>query len=156
MTVHLASIAIISKSNIPIYMKELFPHAAHRARQEDCDGGNLIEDERGLFGLPPPAHRAATPEDNASGPKDQPHMLKECSIRQQFILHEALDRFEQIAGPTGYGWRQQQVPTPNEGRSNETLDDDRILNDPMFVGLLYPIENYRVYGMCDDLSRPMI
>jgi hypothetical protein len=45
-------------------------------------------------------------------------------------------------------------PPPNEGRINETLDDDRILNDPMFVGLLYPFENYRVYSLCDDLSRP--
>ena len=52
-----------------------------------------------------------------------------CSTKHQFILHAALDRYVQMAGPPpGYGWRQ-----------NTNADG-------MFIGLLYPVEEMRVYG----------
>jgi hypothetical protein len=55
----------------------------------------------------------------------------ECSIRHQFIHHAALDRFEQLAGPLpGVGWRKPGVSG----------------TDGMFVGLLCPVEEMRVYG----------
>lgn len=54
-----------------------------------------------------------------------------CSPRHQFIMHAALDRFSQLSGPPpGYGWRKQ-------GASGV---------DGMFVGLLCPVEDLRVYG----------
>lgn len=54
------------------------------------------------------------------------------STRLQFILHAALDRLEELAGPLpGYGWR---------------LKSGAAGTDGMFVGLLAPIEEMRVYG----------
>ena len=55
----------------------------------------------------------------------------DCSLKQQFILHSALDRFVHLAGPPpGYNWRSQGVMGV----------------DANFVGLLCPIEDFRVYG----------
>lgn len=54
-----------------------------------------------------------------------------CSVKQQFILHAALDKFEQLAGPPpGCAWR-----TPGVTGT-----------DAMFVGVLCPVEDMRVYG----------
>lgn len=52
-----------------------------------------------------------------------------CSIRQQFILKEALERLEHVDVP-GFFWR-----APNTTG-----------NDAKFVGLLFPIEDLRCYG----------
>jgi hypothetical protein len=53
---------------------------------------------------------------------------KQCA---QFIVHAALDRFEEITGPaSGSRWR-----TPGASGS-----------DAMWVGLLSPVEDMRVYG----------
>lgn len=55
------------------------------------------------------------------------------SLRQQFILHSALDRFEKISGPyPGCAWREHHPGITG--------------NDAMFVGLLCPVEDLRVYG----------
>jgi hypothetical protein len=55
-----------------------------------------------------------------------------CSVQQQFLLHTALDRFEHLAGPPpGCAWRAPGV----------------IGTDAMWVGLLYPVEDMRIYGM---------
>jgi trafficking protein particle complex subunit 2 len=55
----------------------------------------------------------------------------DCSVKQQFILNAALDRLMQLAGPTpGYQWRSPGVTGV----------------DACFVGLLFPAEDYRVYG----------
>lgn len=54
------------------------------------------------------------------------------ALRLQFILHDALDRFEQLEGPPpGYAWR------TGSGVSGA---------DAMFVGLLQPVEELLVYG----------
>lgn len=56
------------------------------------------------------------------------------SLRQQFLLHSALDRFEKLSGPyPGCAWREH-YPENTSG------------NDAMFVGLLCPVEDLRVYG----------
>jgi hypothetical protein len=105
------SLAIIGKSNEPLYLKEFFRDASSSGKSEE-----VISEEE-LFGLPPPS----TPR----------HV--DCSMRQQFLLHDALDRFEQLAGPhPGYAWRAPGVSG----------------TDAMWVGLLCPVEDLRVYGAC--------
>jgi hypothetical protein len=105
------SLAIIGKNNEPIYMREF---------ADESGTAEYISEEH-LFGLPAAAH------DVNGSLVGGFH----CSIRHQFMLHAALDRFEQLAGPPpGYGWRK-------SGASG---------TDGMFVGLLCPVEEMRVYG----------
>lgn len=101
------SLAVIGKNNEPIYIKEFL---------DDDDGIRQYENfpEEELFGLKLTSHR---------------HV--ECSIRQQFILHAALDRFDQLSGPPpGCAWRDPGVAGA----------------DAMFVGLLCPVDDMRVFG----------
>jgi hypothetical protein len=117
------SLAIVGKSSEPLYIKQF------------CDEGSsneadLISEEE-LFGLPAPENNNESSLSNASSSSSKKH--PDCSLRQQFILHAALDRFEQLDGPPpGYAWR---VPGVNGA-------------DAMFVGLLCPVEDMRVYGEC--------
>ena len=53
-----------------------------------------------------------------------------CSTRQQFILKEALERLEHLDIP-GFFWRSASA-TGTDGK--------------FFVGLLFPVEDLRVYG----------
>jgi hypothetical protein len=106
----LISLAIVGKNNEPLFLKEF---------RDETDADDIPEAE--LFGLT--ISTGATDGFSARA--------KECSLRQQFILHAALDRFEELAGPPpGYGWRE-------PGSSG---------NDAMWVGLLCPVEEMRVYG----------
>ena len=111
------ALAIVGKNNLPLYIQEF--HAANRER-DAC-----IAEEELFFGLP--AHKEIPPSTPAASSFTSP----KCSLRQQFVLHAALDRFEQLAGPhPGCGWRQ-------PGASG---------NDAMWVGLLLPDQDVRVYG----------
>ena len=103
-------LAIIGKDEKPLYIKEFFDEDNPR---EDC----LFTEEE-LFGLP----SASTPSST---------QWIDCSLKQQFILHSSLDKFQQIEGPPpGYGWR-------SAGVSG---------TDAMFVGLLQSVEDMRVYA----------
>ena len=109
------SLCVIDRNNQPLYMREFI---------DDAQNTNLTSEEQ-LFALP-----VAKDGDGSSIGGFQ------CSVRHQFILHAALDRFEQLAGPPpGYGWRK---------------TEDVSGMDAMFVGLLCPVEEMRVYGK----SRP--
>jgi hypothetical protein len=111
------SLAIVAKSSEPLYIKEFFDEGSKHE-------GDLISEEE-LFGLPAPTENSNESSSNKQHP--------DCSLRQQFILHAALDRFEQLDGPPpGYAWR-------SPGVSGA---------DAMFVGLLCPVEDMRVYGEC--------
>lgn len=67
---------------------------------------------------------------NLSSSNDGDDIL-ECSLKQQFILQTGLDRFVHLAGPPpGYHWR----------------DAGATGTDACFVGLLCPVEDFRVYG----------
>jgi len=104
------SLAIIGKNNTPLYLREFFD-------EDDDSSRDLITSEAELFGLPKP------PSSTGSS----------CSLRQQFLLHAALDRFEQLSGPPpGNAWRKPGV----------------MGTDAMFVGLLCPVEDMRIYGEC--------
>ena len=102
------SLAIIGKDNRPLYLREFVD-------EDDPGNNNIMLDESALFGM-------SIPTDTS---------LFQCSARQEFILHAALDRFEQLAGPyPNWGWRSK----PGA--------------DGMFLGLLCPVETFRVYGYC--------
>jgi trafficking protein particle complex subunit 2 len=99
------SLAIVGKSNQPLYVREFVEEV-----------GN-ISDECVLFGLSP-SPLPSSPNAN-------------CSLKQEFLLLSALDRFEELAGPPpGYGWR------------------DLPGADGMFMGLLTPVNELRIYGYC--------
>jgi len=105
------ALAVIGKNSEPLYIKEFY---------DDRSSTDLLSEEE-LFGLPPPAERKTSTKSKSI----------DCSLRQQFILHAALDRFEQLSGPPpGYAWRKPGVTG----------------TDAMFVGLLCPVEDLRVYG----------
>ncbi|GAX13716.1 hypothetical protein FisN_2Hh538 [Fistulifera solaris] len=96
------SLAIVGKNNTPIYLREF-------------DNVDAI-DEAELFGLS--LSTTST-------------VKQACSVRQQFILHAALDKFEQLAGPPpACAWRAPGVTG----------------TDAMLVGFLCPVDDMRVYG----------
>lgn len=109
------SLAIVDREDRPMYCNE-FPTKYHWKES------GILDEE--LFGL------SLTDESDIkfrAGLKDD----FDCSLKQQFILHTALDRFVQLAGPPpGYNWRSPGVTGV----------------DANFVGLLCPIEDFRVYG----------
>jgi hypothetical protein len=98
------ALAILGKNNEPLYLREFY---------SERHVPTMTEEE--LFGLEPS-------DDDAN---EHP---EECSVKQQFILHAALDRFEQMID-SGH-WRKPGVTG----------------TDAMFLGLLCPVEDKRVYG----------
>lgn len=101
------SLSIVGKNNEPLFIRQFDENLSTDAASEDQ-----------LFGLP-----AMEETVSSSG--------FTCSTRHQFIMHAAIDRIEQLAGPPpGYGWRK-------PGATGV---------DGMFVGLLYPWEDKKVYG----------
>jgi trafficking protein particle complex subunit 2 len=115
------SLAIVGKNNEPLYLREF---------QDENGHGDEIPYES-LFGLTSLSPTSSSQPD-ANAPSSSTSPMVDCSLRQQFILHAALDRLEHLAGPPpGYGWRVKSGATGTDG---------------MFVGLLAPIEELRVYG----------
>lgn len=105
---------------MPLYIQEFY------AASHERDAA-VTEEE--LFGLP--VHRDPLPVTSSASSPPSSKSSPKCSLRQQFVLHAALDRFEQLAGPhPGCGWRQPGVSG----------------NDAMWVGLLLPDQDMRVYG----------
>jgi hypothetical protein len=100
----IVSLAIVGKNNEPLYVRQF----------EDESSA----DEKDVFGFPS-VSQGDRVSDNATS----------CSIRHQFILHEALERLK-IHEESGFAWR----------ASGATG------SEAMFVGLLSPIEDMRVYG----------
>jgi len=110
------SLAILGKDNDPLYVREFF-----RGRSSGGDGDDHGIAEEELFGLVPPSANgggsaAASDEEEEEESGNVPlgtrgssnNSNDSCSLRQQFVLHAALDRFEQLSGPPpGYAWRKQ-------------------------------------------------
>jgi hypothetical protein len=122
------SLAIIGKDREPLYLREF------RDLPQLSSDDYISEEE--FFGL-------TTPSMDDKGAVSNTTRIGgfECSIRHQFILHAALDRYEQLAGPsTGLGFR-------TSGASG---------NDAMFVGLLCPVEEMRVYGETELMHVKLI
>ncbi|KAL7557496.1 hypothetical protein ACA910_005252 [Epithemia clementina (nom. ined.)] len=163
------SLAIIGKNNEPLYLKEFIERKIGSPQQGHFDEGEL-------FGIVPPNNNnkaASLPPSKESSPssdaannnvvvegaelqndlsetseyddEDDDFIVESgtatfkairISLKQEFILHAALDRFEQLSGPPpGYAWRR--------GIGNTTGSDN---HHPMYMGLLCPVEDLRVYG----------
>jgi Sedlin, N-terminal conserved region len=129
------ALSILGKSNEPLYIREFRSGGVSAAR---------VSDEE-LFGLPPPV-----PYDDGGSSRKLDRTVAannlattseagaiDCSVQLQFVLHAALDRFDELAGSSGYAWR-----APGDTGT-----------DAMFVGLLKPVDNFRVYGAYPTPSR---
>jgi len=113
----LVSLAIVGKDNEPLYMRD-FTVGKSSDQPESQDVKVEKPDPFGFFTM-----------------GNHPH--ESSSLRHQFIIHAALDRFEEITGPnSGNRWR-----TPGSTGS-----------DAMWVGLLCPMEELRVYGYLTNTS----
>ena len=117
------SFAVIGKNRQPIYMKEF----------SSSSRNDTIEDDLQLFGISS-ASTSSSPtnvlDDKAA---NDIHGRRDCcSIRQQFIIHDALDYMEQ--------W----IESNSTNQNINSLQQNA--HDAMFAGLLCPIEDMRVYG----------
>ena len=141
------SLAIIGKNNEPLYLREFVDRKTGQRRD--------LVDEAELFGLAPSAlgedtgaepeqeqstvDTGSSDEDDDSGIGDTIPSFRSVpvSLKQEFLLHAAVDRFEQLSGPPpGLAWRR----NTNTAQTNDS--------NPMYMGLLYPVEDLRVYAYC--------
>ena len=112
----LVGLAVVGRENEPLYLRDFGADSLSASAEatpptdaEDADAS----DPFGFFNR------------EGRGANDS------CSLRHQFIIHAALDRFEEMTGPSSGGrWR-----TPGA-----------VGNNAMWVGLLCPMEEVRVYG----------
>jgi hypothetical protein len=119
------SFAVIGKNRQPIFMKEFV---------SDSNIKKNTEDDLQWFGI---AATASSPTNifdenriSLNNNNNKSDSRCDCSIRQQFIIHDALDYMEQ--------WI--------ERRNTNTPPQQQNAHDAMFAGLLCPIEDMRVYG----------
>lgn len=112
------AMAVIGKDNRPLYTREFH----NKQNDENIPSQDLDVSDPALFGIDP-----VMPQSTLESCKPP----TTCSLRQQFVLHEALDRFEQISGPPpGCAWRKAGVSG----------------SEAMFAGVLCSVEDTRVYG----------
>jgi hypothetical protein len=112
------ALAVVGKNNEPLYIKTFL--------REESSIDEPAEEE--LFSVSSPSTTTGS-----GGSTTTPSPTHQRSLRHQFILHAALDRFEKLSGPyPGCAWREQHPGVAG--------------NDAMFVGLLCPVEDLRVYG----------
>ncbi|CAJ1959894.1 unnamed protein product [Cylindrotheca closterium] len=79
------SLSVIDKNNKPLYVREF----------DQTLSADLLSEEQ-LFGF-----HSIEPNKEAVVSNSMT-----CSPRHQFVMHAALDKFDQLAGPIpGYGWR---------------------------------------------------
>lgn len=146
----LVSVAIVSKDNKPLYLKEF--RGSRDITESDefmsVDMFDLAQEASNSVAQSAPASSPASDGAGAgSGGSTVPlgaEIGKSCSIDQQFILHSALDRLEQLMEPNGLGaaWRY--------GRPNQ------IGNEAMFVGLIGHVDDLRLYAYITTTKIKMI
>jgi hypothetical protein len=131
------SLAVIGKNNEPLYIREF--NASDDTSRSSLSPPSVVvghvDDDAALFGLTSASMSLSTSSTSSSSSLPPTIGTPKCSLRQQFILHAALDRFDQVlAGggqPNGHAWR----------ASNAAVG-----TDAMWVGLLCPVEDLRIYG----------
>jgi trafficking protein particle complex subunit 2 len=136
----LISLAIVGKNNQPIFLKE-FRDQSSTGLPTSLTITDIPEAE--LFGLEtatsaamgrvPPTNSTSNANalTSSGGTDGFSSRARDCSLRHQFLLHAALDRLEELSGPPpGWAWRE-------PGAQGI---------DAMWVGLLTPVEGFRVYG----------
>jgi Sedlin, N-terminal conserved region len=176
------SLAIIGKNNEPLYMREFF---FNDDNLHNSSAAGLIPTEEELFGIcitgkqqdkqneneennnatttfTATVAAAAAASTSFTTTTKSSFSAHGCSLRQQFLLHAALDRFEELSGPPpGFAWRRRNnttaanttttatavvvSPTFNANANTNTSASAAAAADA-FVGLLCPLEEFRVYG----------
>lgn len=120
----LVSVALVGKDNEPLYLRDFIERGVRET------GGNKSENVEtgGSQGKSPVTVEGGDPFGffTATNPTNE-----SASLRQQFLVHAALDRFEELTGPD----------SNNRWRSPGAFG-----SDAMWVGLLCPIEEFRVFG----------
>ena len=125
-TMSAVSLAIIGKSNEPLYLREF-------------GSDKVVDDDAALFGLLTSSEKETKDNNNDTTTTTT---TTGCSLRQEFILHAALDRFVQLNGPPpGFAWRHNNNNNNAAQQLSPTTE-----TDPQFVGLLGPCEDLRLYG----------
>ena len=122
----LVSVAIVSKDNKPLYLKDF------RGSRDISESDESFPVD--MFDL---AREASDGAGAGAGDSTVPldaEIGKSCSIDQQFVLHSALDRLEHLMEPNGLGaaWRY--------GRPNQ------LGHEAMFVGLIGHVDDLRLYA----------
>jgi hypothetical protein len=141
------SFAIIGKNRQPIYIKEFSNHNHDVTTNSSTNNNNNNDDDDDLimmqdvvsdmdiFGISSSTSSSTTKTSLSSS---------YCTVRQQFILHDALDIMEQWIESNNYNNTNQQQ---QQQILNPLVSAFAAAHDAMFAGLLYPMEDMRIYGM---------
>eukprot|EP00565_Helicotheca_tamesis_P000515 CAMPEP_0185726528 /NCGR_PEP_ID=MMETSP1171-20130828/2489_1 /TAXON_ID=374046 /ORGANISM="Helicotheca tamensis, Strain CCMP826" /LENGTH=218 /DNA_ID=CAMNT_0028394907 /DNA_START=10 /DNA_END=663 /DNA_ORIENTATION=- len=145
----LVSLAVIGKDNEPLYLRDF---VLSKSVEEEVQRDENIDAETDL-GPTSPLPKTSSSEESLLGGKseeeDDPFGFftqelppnESSSLRHQFMIHAALDRFEELTlVGDGRGWR-----TPGSIGTNA-----------MWVGLLCPIEEMCIYGYLTNTSIKFI
>lgn len=159
-TMSLFSVAVLSKDNRPLYLKEFNGSSGSASVEGSSRSGDTLTSSDDLFDLAREASTlsvSSTSTSSAGGARSAGPLNagigQSCSIDQQFILHAALGRLEQLTEPKGQGaaWR--------FGRPNQ------LGHEAMWVGLVGHVDDVRLYAYvtttkvkiivaCEDTSLP--
>jgi hypothetical protein len=136
------SVGVVSKDNKPLYLKDFIgpSGSANGGGGGGGSGGIHASDDSvpvDMFDLAREASNVSVSSSSSAGDSAVPlndGIGKLCSIDQQFVLHSALDRLEQLTEPNGLGaaWRY--------GRPNQ------LGHEAMFVGLVGHVDDLRLYA----------
>lgn len=132
----LVSVAIVSKDNKPLYLKG-FRDISESDDSFPVDMFDLAREASNNMQSTPATSPVSDGAGAGAGGSTVPldaKIGKTCSIDQQFVLHSALDRLEQLMEPNGLGaaWRY--------GRPNQ------LGHEAMFVGLIGHVDDLRLYA----------
>ena len=114
----------------------------------DESESNHDEDPFGFFESSSSSHHH--PNNNNNNNKNNNTIT--CSLHYQFLMHASLDRFEELTGPgpsTGHGGGS--AIANNRWRTPGSTG-----NDAMWVGLLCPVDDFRVYGYLTTTNIKLI
>jgi len=148
----LVSIALVGKDNEPLYLRD-FSSSPDQDNNNDgdekADDATAANDPFGFFTT------------KIFKESSSPLCFQECALRHQFILHASLDRFEEITSPSfpSSNNRNNNNNESNKGVGNSSANNNRGWrtpgssgNDAMWVGLLCPVDDFKVYGYLTTTS----
>ena len=150
-TMSLFSVAVLSKDNRPLYLKEFNGSSGSASVEGSSRSGDTLTSSDDLFDLAREASTlsvSSTSTSSAGGARSAGPLNagigQSCSIDQQFILHAALGRLEQLTEPKGQGaaWR--------FGRPNQ------LGHEAMWVGLVGHVDDVRLYAYVTTTKAKII
>mmetsp|Transcript_31219 Transcript_31219/g.93578 ORF Transcript_31219/g.93578 Transcript_31219/m.93578 type:complete len:205 (-) Transcript_31219:245-859(-) len=123
----IVSIALVGKRGEPLFAQEF--KSRWSSLEGDADVGVGHAEDIDFFGFDEDGEVGFGAAGGTGGRAAAPY---DCSLRQQLILHSALDRFDELTAP---GVRRPNTPAAGTPAS-----------DAMWLGLLCPVDDLRVYG----------